>query len=76
MFLAYRLYYKAIVIQYESSTKIDTPMKQGREPRTDPHIHGQLIYDKAGMNIQRRKDRLSSTSGNGKTRQPHVKERN
>lgn len=51
-------------------------MKQGREPRIDPHIRGQLIYDKAGKNIQWRKDRLSSTSGHGKTRQPHVTERN
>ena len=51
-------------------------MKQGRESRINPHIYGQLIHDKAGKNIQRRKDRLSSTSGNGKTRQPHVKERN
>ena len=44
----------------------DTQMKQGRESRINPHIHGQLIHDKAGKNIQWRKDRLSSTSGNGK----------
>ena len=53
--------------QYDTSTKIDTQMKQDREPRINPHIHGQLIYNKAGKNIQWRKERLSSTSGNGKT---------
>ena len=42
-------------------------MEQNREHRT----YGQLIYNKGGNNMQRRKDSL--TSGAGKTGKPYVK---
>ena len=33
-------------------------MQQDRKPRDKPHTYGQLIYDKGGKDIQRRKDSL------------------
>ena len=48
------------------------PMEQNREPRNDPQTYGQLIFDKAGKNIQRNK--VSSASGAGKTGQRHAEE--
>ena len=38
----------------------------------NPHIYGQLIFDKGGKNVQLRKDSL--LSGAGKTGQVPVKE--
>ena len=35
-------------------------MEQNREPRMDPQTYGQLIFDKAGKNIQWNKDSLFS----------------
>ena len=40
-------------------------------PEINPHMYSQLIYNKGGKNIQRRKD---SISGAGKSGQLHVKE--
>ena len=33
-------------------------MEQNREPRNDPQLYGQLIFDKAGKKIQWKKDSL------------------
>ena len=33
-------------------------MEQNRKPRDNPHIYGRLIFDKAGKNIQWRKENL------------------
>ena len=33
-------------------------IEQGREPKNKSTCHGQLIYDKGGKDIQRRKDSL------------------
>ena len=41
-------------------------MEQNRKPRYGPPTNGQLIFDKAGKNIQRKK-KNSSTNGVGKT---------
>jgi len=38
-----------------------------------PQLYGQLIFNKAGNNIQWKKT-VSSTNGVGKTGQPHAKE--
>ena len=35
-------------------------MEQNREPEMDPQLSGQLIFDKAGKNIQWKKDCLFS----------------
>jgi len=33
-------------------------MEQNRRPEINPHIHGHLIFDKVGKNIQWRKDNV------------------
>ena len=38
----------------------------------NPHMYGQLIYDKRGQDMQGKED-ISSVSGAGKTEQLHVK---
>ena len=43
-------------------------MEQNREPEMDPQTYGQLIFDKAGKNIQWNKDSLFSKCA-GKTGQ-------
>ena len=47
-------------------------MEQIREPEMDPQMYGQLIFDKAGNNIQW--NRVSSASGAGKTGQQQAEE--
>ena len=41
-------------------------------PELDPQTYGQLIFDKAGKNIQWKK--VSLTNGAGRTRQQHAEE--
>ena len=48
------------------------PIEQNREPRIVPWLFGQLIFDKAGKNIQWKK--VSSINGAGKIGQIHAKE--
>ena len=40
-------------------------------PEMNPQTYGQLIFDKAGKNIQWNKDHCSSAKGAGKTGQRH-----
>ena len=40
----------------------------------DPQLYGQLIFDKAGKNIQWKKKTVSSKNGVGKIGQPHAEE--
>ena len=56
----FRLYYKASDQKRMvfSQKQAHRSMKQNREPRNNPSIYGQLIYDKRGKNIQWRKDSL------------------
>ena len=44
-----------------------------QSPETDPQTYGQLIFDKAGKNIQWNKDSLFN-NGAGKTGQQHAEE--
>ena len=45
--------------QYGTGTKTDTQINGTEEsPETNPRTHGQLIYGKAGKNIQWREDHL------------------
>ena len=43
-------------------------------PEMDPQMYGQLIFDKAGKNIQWKKKAVSSAIGTGKTGQQHAEE--
>ena len=40
----------------------------------NPQLYGQLIFDKAGKNIQCEKKTVSSANGVGKIGQPHAEE--
>ena len=59
--LDFKLYYKAVIIKtvWYWYKKTLTSMEQNREPR-NPQTYGQLIFDKAGKNIQWNKDNLFS----------------
>ena len=48
-------------------------MEQNRKPRNGPQLYGQLIFDKAGKNIQWKKDNLFN-KWCGKTGQLHAEE--
>ena len=57
-------------------TGIKTDQWNARDcPEINPHIHGQLVFDKGAKNIHE-ESLVSSTNGVGKTGYPHAKEWN
>ena len=71
----FRLYYKATgfkTVRYWHKNKYTEQWNSMTRPEINSHRHGRFIYDKGGLNTQRRKD-ISSINGAGKTRQLHVK---
>ena len=53
----FKIYYKAVIKQYGTGTKINTQMKRTEQSaEINTLLYGQLLYDKGGKNIQCRKD--------------------
>ena len=71
----FKLYYKAVIIKkvwYWHRNGHSDQWNRIENPEMDPQMYGQVIFDKAGRNIQWKKKTVSSSNGHGKSGQWHA----
>ena len=73
----FKLYYKDVIIKtvwYWHKNRHINQWNRRDNTDMDPQLYGQLIFNKAGKTIQRKKETISPINSVGRTGQQHAEE--